>query len=214
MFIIFPTLQICECILKNIPIPQGNKTPILITKENQKQFIHLFQNLRMRFLNFRILENVQEIQIIMVLEGYPFTIGKNTIVFPSEYLLKPRNVQNEILIHELVHLHQRRDPASYEHYYEHQLNFRKINTSLLPVAIKNRLMYNPDGQKYEWIWKNRYIPLGIDHNTYLFDIRTGHLKPVEQIVEYANAFGTSQQLYHPNEIVANQITSVIYKHSQ
>ena len=211
MFIFFPALPVCVAMLKNIPIPSGNKTPIWLPKEKQRPFIPLFQRLmpQMKPLNFRILENIEEIQIIVVQSGHPFTIGQNTIVFPLAYLRLPRDTQNKILIHELVHLHQRRDPAIYETYYR-QLNFKKFNsTVVLPAEIKTRLMYNPDGPRYEWIWRNRYIPLGIEHKTYLFDIRTEHLKPVEQIVEYANAFGTSRQLYHPNEIVAHQITDAI-----
>jgi len=212
MFIFFPALPVCVAMLKNLPIPELNKTPIWLPKEKQRQFLPLFRlfSLQMRPLNFRILENIEEIHIITVQSGHPFTIGLNTIVFPLAYLRLPKATQKKILIHELVHLHQRRDPEIYEAYYTNQLGFKRINsTVVLPAELKKRLMYNPDGPRYEWIWRNRYIPLSIAHKTYLWDVITEHLKPVEQIVEYANAFGTSRQLYHPNEIVAHQITDAI-----
>ena len=211
MFIFFPALPVCINTLKNIPIPRNNKTPVWLTEEQQKQFIPLFQSLspRMSPLNFRILENIDEIQIIAVQSGHPFTIGKHTIIFPLSYLNLPLFTQKKILIHELVHLHQRRAPEIYERYYTRRLNFKRINPAVLPAEIKARLMYNPDGPRYEWIWRNRYIPLGIEHKTYLWDVLTQILKPVDQIGDYARSFGTSRQLYHPNEIVAHQITDSI-----
>jgi len=215
MFIFFPALPDCVNILKHIPIPRLNKTPVWLPKDQQKQFIPLFRNLLSNFnmmkpLNFHILENIQkiQIQIITVVSGHPFTIGKNTIVFPLSYLMLPLFMQKKILIHELVHLHQRRAPEIYERYYTNQLNFKKIKVNL-PEEVKARLMYNPDGPRYEWIWRNRYIPLGIKHKTYLWDVNTKTLNPVEQVKEYTQAFNTLRQLYHPNEIVAHQITDAI-----
>ena len=83
-------------------------------------------------------------------------------------------------------------------------------------------MYNPDGEKYEWIWIYQgqgYVPLGINHKTYIGltgpiqdkkCLTPSDIRPVEEVPEYYQYFQTHKQLYHPNEIVAHQITDALF----
>jgi hypothetical protein len=201
MYIFFPNRQVGFHSLKHLDIPLPNKTPAgLPRKVIERDFLTLFRE-RIPFIN-----DVPRLRIITVKSGNPFTIGRSTIVFPLAYFRQPRNTQKKILVHELVHLHQRRYPALYASYYQ-RLGFQKSTSAdILPATLKAKLMYNPDGEHYEWIWRDRYMPVAVDHKSYLWDLRRQRLLPVDQVPDYANAFGTKRQLYHPNEIVAHQIT--------
>jgi hypothetical protein len=204
-------------LLRNLPIPYLNKTPIPPTKAQHRDLTHIIAALPPpsdRPLGFDIF-NRQNIKVIIVKEGHPFTRGTDIIVFNEAFFQKSFRVKFEIFIHELVHLHQRQYPELYERYYNDQGFVKAV--IYFTGALADKLMFNPDGENYEWVWtyRNRaYVPLAIGHRAYI--AKMGRLRgwqpvtpknivPVEEVPEYYNFFGVKNQLYHPNEIVAHQI---------
>jgi len=192
--------------MDQLPIPAENKKVVPVTFDHQKRLIALFRALNR---DPRFAPYATQVNIINVQSGHPFTQGKGTIVLPLAFYGWPQEKQFKVLFHEHVHLHQRAHPHWYTRYYG-KIGFTRATISF-PPEVEKRLMYNPDGEKYEWIWRGKsgrsYIPVGIDHKTFLIPT-TGHgqVLPVNDVPEYARAFGINRQLYHPNEIVAHQIT--------
>ena len=216
--ILIPSLAEGQSRLAGLPIPPGNKSPVLVPGARQLLSVLLTSFPAQEPLGFDIV-NIPLIKVITVQSGHPFTVGTDTIVFPREYFTLPVKQQRTILAHELVHLHQRKHPVQYYRYYR-KLGFLRAQVEFSP-ALAQQLMYNPDGEHYEWIWLHRgkgYVPFSVNHKAYVGLLGKVHriksltpiaILPVEQVPEYYNHFQTVRQLYHPNEIVAHQITDRI-----
>jgi hypothetical protein len=203
--------------LAHLPIPQANKTAIPWQRAWQDAVRNIFASLpvQTRPLGFDIF-NLSAVNLIAVQGGHPFTLGTDTIVLPASYFQHREGIKRTIMAHELVHLHQRSAPRLYERAYA-RLGFHKAHVNFQP-ALKKLLMYNPDGEAYEWVWIHQghgYIPLGLNHKAYVAlmgpvgrstEGKDIPILPVNQVPVYYDHFQTHKQLYHPNEIIAHQIT--------
>lgn len=175
---------------------------------------------------------IGHIKLILLRSGcywdYPFTLGMDMIIITESLFYKKKDKLKEIFLHELIHLDQRRDPEKYEQYYR-SLGFAKYNIKW--GILTNDLLNNPDGVQYEWIWKSPasdilYLPCAVldkgkvitlivmvrDYETINYDItKSFKIVPIEQAPLYHGRFGTTRQLYHPNELTAHLITDWIIK---
>jgi hypothetical protein len=144
------------------------------------------------------------------------------------------------LCHELIHLLQRypnlypRQNALFNSIITEMWGFQRIRKSQLRFSQgltdqHLNIMTNPDGANYEWIIvlpDGHYLPtLSRDiHNNLCGNLIllqmvapqtyqvTLNWKPIAQVSIYVQKFqGLSQQLYHPNEIIAHLITDLIRK---
>lgn len=168
----------------------------------------------------------------------PFTIGVDTIILSStvmEDAIKGKAHSHfrervlEILVHELVHLHQRREPDQYIHIYTDIFGFIRKHVNLTH-DLSQYVVTNPDGHNYEWIMPFRInaetkflLPVAIleqgavtgvlveltTMNGQIFHNRNNTVIPIAAYPLYNELFGVQQQLYHPNEIIAHLISQYI-----
>lgn len=172
------------------------------------------------------LMQVGRIEFILLKTGvywdFPFTWSLNTIAMTPTIFKKPAHQILKILAHELVHLDQRRSPLKYEKYYE-TLGFKKLN-NINFGALEPFLLRNPDADRYQWLWKGKYIPVALLRNckfhVLLLELKAPGqaaygdetqviLHKIESIPMYHSRFGTKKQLYHPNEIIAHIIADFL-----
>ncbi len=147
---------------------------------------------------------------------YPFTVGTDCIVLTPRLLTKPSHNIKCTLIHELVHLDQRRSPEKYDIYYR-TLGFRKAYINL--GILKPYVLKNPDAIHYEWVFSINtinYIPVALLLNCKIYEVlleMRGNdvikIHRIKDVPRYHQHFGTVRQLYHPNEIVAHLISDHI-----
>ena len=217
--------------LLNLPIPAPNKTPVTFKPSWKADLIKIFTRLphgvtAPKPLGFSIFRFPQVLNLVAVQWGHPFTLGVDTIVFPANFLQKSSALYKKtVIIHELVHLHQRRNPQLYYQYYVRQ-GFVRARV-VFDEWLQPLLMFNPDGEQYEWVWQHGargYIPFAIGHRTYvsvvedwtplphgrLPVVHVKTLQPVEEVSEYYHSFRNKHQMYHPNEIVAHEITDALF----
>lgn len=141
----------------------------------------------------------------------PFTTDSHTIAITEKFLDLPKNLMTKILIHEAIHLDQKTDIYKYESYYK-KLGFERIGDKYKYLnGFRDILMGNPDANEYKWIYMKRYIPFAIENKnkTFLYDKETSQVICATMVSSYYNAFGTKNQLYHPNEIVAHIICDYV-----
>lgn len=200
----------------------------ILNFDGEQKTIVLFLMKKLERLLAPYLVDIGRIEFILLDRGvywdFPFTYGESVIAFTSKLLEGSHQHILNVLAHEWVHLDQRRSPEKYERYYR-TLGFHKaqINFGLL----KQYLMRNPDADKYEWIWKDGdrvYAPvatvtdckfnsllLEIKHSDLTVDPREVIIHMITDIPAYAKRFGTTRQLYHPNEISAHIIADFLVK---
>lgn len=173
--------------------------------------------------------SVGKVEFVLLQRGvywnFPFTWGPSMIMVTEELFAKPRHTIKKILVHEWVHLSQRRSPAAYEQYYR-TLGFRKNSVDF--GALAPYVLRNPDADHYEWIWLSPtgkvYAPVALlescNFHTVLLELRDiGSARygddtrviihQIESVPEYYERFGTTKQLYHPNEITAHLIADYL-----
>ena len=224
-------------VLGTLPIPTQNKTPVSFTAVWKAELLSIFSSLPVSFmlasaalkpLGFDIFNLPSVLYLIAVRHGHPFTLGTATVVLPVNFL-KKRDAweKRTVIVHELVHLHQRRHPEEYHRYYRQQ-GFVKSNIAF-DGALTRALMFNPDGERYEWAWQDgdrSYLPVSVAHSTYIYAydssapenqhavgrrvIGLKDLRPVKDVPAYYHRFRNKHQLYHPNEIVAHEITDALF----
>jgi hypothetical protein len=150
---------------------------------------------------------------------FPFTLDGDTIVWTRRYLkqhqsqdlrFEQSSVLDQVLLHELIHLDQKLRPAHYHRIFR-ELGFRPGYQAQIPPSLRPLLLGNPDGEDYDWAWKNPvdkelYLPLGLfsprlGHITRLLRLRDNQLLPVTAVPAYVQRFG-HKSVYHPNEITA------------
>lgn len=156
----------------------------------------------------RLPESVGRIDFVLLDRGVywdrPFTWGKSMIMVTPALLEHTDNELLSILIHEWVHLDQRRHPIKYDRLY-HNMGFKRTTVDFGPY--NSILFSNPDAQRYEWIWNDRYVPFAIMKDckcrSLIMDCNTGKIHNIKDVPTYYNAFGHNRQLYHPNEIIAH-----------
>lgn len=151
---------------------------------------------------------------------FPFTVGTTTVVLTEKFFTF-RN-QPLVLAHEWVHLQQRLYPQIFADMY-HRWGFRRAPATRLPSSYN--LLRNPDGERYEWIWKSpvsgeEYLPFCHIKQDCGFEVLfaevnsagevTGRMIPPTE--EFAEAFPeATHQNYHPNEISAHLISQSLLR---
>lgn len=150
----------------------------------------------------------------------PFTLD-DTIVMPQTYLAKwmdgkiDEPVFIQTLIHEKIHIFQRKNQAEFHRLYESIYPFASLYFDPLPRKVYEQNMTNPDSNGFWFQYKyqdNSYLPF--------LTIQDG--KPVERALRIGSTesivlpnifLGTkvnqATSRYHPNELFASQIAKEI-----
>ena len=141
--------------------------------------------------------------------GYPHTRANDIICIPSNMRFPSLE---ETLSHEVVHIHQRNNPAIWERFLNREKWFLE-SPETIPSRWREKCRINPDTfQKQFWSFKKRFIPLPLfikDSNVRFdeikvmyYDLQTGvleHNTPKEIIDAYGKDI---PQPEHPYEIYA------------
>jgi len=178
--------------------------------------------------------------------GFPHT-HDNTIFLTSLFIreILPFFTNNDIegcikrvgsvIIHETIHIWQRRDPNFFLDLYE-SWNFTKYNKIYNFSKLRNKNRYNPDGVSLYWGWKLpntdiEIVPMAVYSkgasnisHVNLIGIRlekVGRIPIIPPILDFTNLRDISEyQLlfgnlggndYHPNELSAEIISRIITK---
>lgn len=159
--------------------------------------------------------------------GYPFTIG-DYIVMPSERISMNVEVLARTLFHEQMHIIQRKEPKIFQDFFEKHWNFKKYNLPDDPW-INEYLVRNPDSDDF-YIYKItdelNLLPLPTTYDKhYRFTesaiFLTNNLKilakgeepyivPLRQVADYVTRFYNVKSLYHPNEIISEILTDMLF----
>lgn len=139
-----------------------------------------------------------------------------------------------IIVHELVHIDQRINPNFYNNIYR-LWGFHKVNNIINFDILKNNNRTNPDGLDLYWVWNfnNKHYWIGkiYDNNTNNISDATSkictidkinnkyvynnHMVNLNQSNDYKYFFGNvSGNDYHPNEIIAEYMTQIIYNNNE
>lgn len=197
-----------------------NNNTLDFSQRDKELLYHLMRRVQIKFHDHCRLD-IGTIALILLDRkcywDFPFTL-KDTIIFTPALLDKHHNKVVEILIHEIVHIDQKRNQNKYNNWYP-RLGFSRYNIDF--GRLGPYLLDNPDGARYEWVWMDKYIPCAIltDNGTFMplllrIDQTHGHkivykILEMKQVPEYCHRFGPLRQLYHPNEITAHLISDWI-----
>lgn len=149
-------------------------------------------------------------------EGLPHTTDAHTVRMTQTVYDSTR--REEILVHERIHLAQKRDPQKWEAFYKDAWQYELFSHPPpdLPAELRSALRPNPDTSSKPWaLWRGRYLffPTFRDPPTLrgakvmVWD--TEQKEIVEIPTEWKRAFcGDScpNQLEHPHEIAAEYRT--------
>ena len=154
---------------------------------------------------------------------YTFILEENNIIVLTSKALQSfislgfnnRYIQ-ETILHEIIHLHQKRNQEDYDKYYHTNYHFTKVHCSNYST-FSEKVITNPDGYTENGnIWtivinnerwmpyleislKEKLVKIIEENNTYLV---TNIDAPQEIIKIYNEMFLVQSQRYHPNEIFA------------
>lgn len=149
-------------------------------------------------------------------EGLPHTTGPNTIRMTEAALHDPRAAST--LVHERVHLDQKRNRSSWYEFYKTAWEYTLMSTPPpgLPYKYQYDLRPNPDTSDAPWaIWRSRYLffPNYGPQRTLkeavvqVYDLKERKL--VEPPSEWRSAFCSGMlcphQFEHPHELAAEYI---------
>jgi hypothetical protein len=148
--------------------------------------------------------------------GMPHTRPGNILCFSSD---SDPNRLTTTLLHEGMHLEQRRDPNLWKTYHISQ-GWWPIPASVLPERWVNRCRINPDTLDIPfWSWQNNYVPLPLFANearptltdcpVRWFDLRNQTLLK-ETPESFKKRYGASAQAEHPNETSAIEFSEKGY----
>lgn len=143
--------------------------------------------------------------------GMPHTRAGNLICFSAE--TNPNRITNTLL-HEGMHLEQRRTPDVWKSYHIKQ-GWWPVPASVLPERWVQRCRINPDTLELPfWSWQNQYVPLPLFANearpsltdcpVRWFDLRNGILLR-ETPESFVKRYGAIAQPEHPNETSAIEL---------
>jgi hypothetical protein len=175
--------------------------------------------------------------------GLPHTRGDNIVLAAGtvDWLIGMKANEPEakavfnastLLVHELVHVHQRRRPKSYADLYRKEWGFVKAADITITGWMRSRQVMNPDGTDVTWVYPIRdngavrwILPLVVfsdgagpkrmpgDFRMIAVTLRgkAGRFHAIEggeslralaSVPEYAQRFSGVGSIYHPNEIAA------------
>jgi len=166
--------------------------------------------------------------------GYPQT-NKN-IVCLSENFINNINVNDfknfkyygSVLIHELIHIWQKKNPKIFEKLYE-LWNFKKLNNLINDNKLKSIKRFNPDGISDYWIlngnkkillasiYTDKSVDIGdVDYIGYYIEnnkINYSKFDHLANIKEYTDIFGNiNGNHYDLHELSASLLTKYIFKY--
>jgi hypothetical protein len=151
-------------------------------------------------------------------EGLPHTTNAETIRMTQDIWDSQR--QSEILIHERVHLDQKRNPQKWQEFYKRFWDYEISNTPPpdLPAEYIKTLRPNPDTRDQPWAtWKQRYVffPVYNDDSKQLRNakiliwdkvLKNIVQKPAAWKTEFCSAHTCPHQYEHPHELSAEYLT--------
>jgi hypothetical protein len=153
----------------------------------------------------------------------PFTIS-NKIIIPETKCL---TINTETLIHEKIHVLQRKHQDKFNNLYKQIYTFllSKCSPHIIPDSLQKINMNNPDGNNTYWIYRvynKLWFPLLVIDDTklkeyaYCVKYNNNNNEYEIDINEYMETrkllkeMPPNVSLYHPNEIFACQIAESIY----
>ena len=203
-----------------------------LIKKTPKRYLFLYKNVTIA----KYKDNIEV--------GFPHT-NKNTIFLTSKFvnLILPffnnENIDMAILeigsviVHECVHIYQRRDPSFFNELYV-KLGFKKNKKIINLKRYANKNRYNPDGLDLNWTYfdndtNEEYVLLSIYNENatnishvnlvgiYLERLGKDPIIPpipkiefLNNINDFNNRFGNlGGNNYHPNEISAEIISRIV-----
>jgi hypothetical protein len=149
--------------------------------------------------------------------GMPHTRPPNLICMPAFF---PESRRQETLIHELIHIDQRRRKEVWEAKFKRE-GWTPIAESEVPERWLRRCRLNPDtlDQRF-YAWKGRYVPLPLFERedkpelraiqVRWWDQETGILQP-QPPQSFIARYGTPSQPEHPRELAAVEVASTLKK---
>lgn len=149
-------------------------------------------------------------------DGYPHTLH-DVIVLSDTFLKRPFHDQVRILMHEKMHVYQRKAPLHCQSLYS-KWGY-EMYTGAIPSNIQNKIRSNPDVE-HMYVYNNRILIAQIYHKNAQtlrdssivgFDIHTWTPVDIKHIT-VVNALGQYiSQLENPNEIMACLFPIIIKK---
>lgn len=144
--------------------------------------------------------------------GMPHT-RSNTIVLSTKTLAQPENQIMRTIIHEFIHIQQKRFPNLFEKLYR-MWDFSRYHGKL-PQELVSTIRNNPDTEGL-WIWKNQYVMLpiylekhGMNTAYVVYNIETG---TIDTNTSIKTQFGpNATQPEHPAELSATILAEYIIK---
>ena len=191
-----------------------------------------------------ILDNIKLAKYRNFIEnGYPHT-NKDVIFLTDSFIsdiLQYYNQNNlddaieyigSIIIHECVHIWQRKEPQKFNNLYKNYWMFEKVDNIYNNNSLKKKIRFNPDGKDTNWIFnmKNKHIYIlsiyrnnadNIGHvkyiGVYLEKENNKYIVPdnyeilnLSDVDEFTYFFeNLTGNHYHPNEISA-ELISIYY----
>ena len=149
--------------------------------------------------------------------GMPHTRPPNFICMPAFF---PEERKQETLVHELIHIDQRRRKDVWEAKFKRE-GWSPIEESEVPERWLRRCRLNPDtiDQRF-YAWKGRYVPLPLFERedkpelrvvqVRWWDKETGILQP-QPPQSFVSRYGDSPQPEHPRELAAVEIAKELKK---
>jgi hypothetical protein len=150
---------------------------------------------------------------------YTFIVNEHNVIVLTAKTLQSfasfgfnnRYVQ-ETILHEIIHLHQKRNQGDYDEYYTKVYKFEKIKCANY-ASFSEKVITNPDGYvSNNMIWtiiinNERWMPyLEISMKEKMVKVIDNNIVIIEASPEiyriYSNMFKVQSQRYHPNEIFA------------
>ena len=147
-------------------------------------------------------------------EGLSHTTDSETIRMTEASWNSAR--RDEILVHERVHLDQKRYPDAWKDFYHSVWNYEISN--IPPPELSQELRPNPDTSKEPWaIWRQRFVffPVYDEGRTLrhapvkIWDMFTKSYVdiPAEWKAEFCDEAGCPHQYEHPHELAAELLTN-------
>lgn len=160
------------------------------------------------------LQSLGQVRVAFFREGLPHTRAPGTIWLPYDWSISPN--YKETLIHELIHIHQRKNPDFWKDLYGRKWEMVPF-TGQLPAEVEGRRRLNPDTiWSPLYVWKGEWIPVAVflrPDTPHLREIRLlfVHVSGAWQSVpppDWMDFFGTKDPstCEHPHEMAAYMMT--------